>query len=237
MPSAISQIKKAAQIADIVLEQFPDVLKPGLSEKQVASTIRKIIRVYGGQKESFRTIVASGSRSSMVHGYATEKKIRAGEPVIVDFGVVYNGYCSDITRTFIVPFAKSQRHSGVYNNNYGKAYLMVKAAQAKAIGLVRAGAKAASIDNAVRKVFKRHGVEKFFPHSTGHGICRQVHEQPRISYKSDETLREGMIITIEPGLYFGKNTRLAGSRPFGIRIEDMVLVTKTGCRLLTKAHK
>ncbi len=237
MPSAILAIKKAAQIADQVLEQFPDILMPGMTEKQVASKIRKLIKAYGGQKESFRIIVASGARSSMIHGYATEKKIRSGEPVIIDFGVVFDGYCSDITRTFIVPSGSCDKPARIYNNNYEQVYAIVKKAQAKAISMVWHGIKVSRVDNAVRAVFKKYGLEKYFPHSTGHGIGIKVHEQPRLSYKSDEILKKGMVITIEPGLYFGRNTKLSGKRPFGIRIEDMFLVTGSGSLMLTKATK
>jgi len=228
MPSnRISKIRTAARIADEVILSVPDFLRAGMTELQVASRIKKHIKKKGGHKESFRLIIASGKRSAMPHGYATNKVIRKNEIVMIDMGVHYDGYCSDITRMFWVGDNVETRliaspPASNAPNRIKKIYNIIKSAQLKAIKMIRAGIPAAKIDKAVRKEFKRFGMEKYFTHSTGHGIGRKVHEDPRISIKSPERLKSGQIITIEPGLYF-KNK-------FGIRIEDMVLVKKEGMR-------
>lgn len=205
------------------MDFLPPFIKPGVSEKFIASVIRKKIKELGGEKESFKIIVASGKRSALPHGYSTNKKIHKGEFVIVDFGVLLKEFRSDITRTFAV---------GAISKKQQKIYEIVKKAQQKAIDAVRDNVPVKNIDKIVRKDFKKHNLEKYFPHSTGHGIKFKVHEKPRISFRSSEVLKSGMVITIEPGLYFKKI-----KKPFGVRIEDMVLVKKRGGVLLTNAKK
>ena len=231
MPSnRISKIGTAARIADEVMLSIPDILRPGMTEMQAALQIKKHIKKKGGHKESFRLIVASGKRSAMPHGYATKKVIRKNEIVMIDMGVHFDGYCSDITRMFFVGVRGcNPLFVSAAPNRIKKIYNIIKSAQTKAIRMIKAGVPVASVDKAVRKKFSRYGMEKYFTHSTGHGIGRKVHEQPRISIKSTERLKSGQIITIEPGLYF-KNK-------FGIRIEDMVLVKKRGYEIMTKAPK
>jgi len=230
----ISKIKTAARIADEVILLIPQILKPGMTEMHASKEIIKHIKKKGGHKESFRLIIASGKRSAMPHGYATKKVIRKNEIVMIDMGVHYDGYCSDITRMFYMNANVGASHAAPVQNSNAparikKIYNIIKSAQLKAIRMVKAGVAVAKIDKTVRKEFKRYGMEKYFTHSTGHGIGQKVHEDPRISFKSHERLNSGQIITIEPGLYF-KNK-------FGIRIEDMVLVKKNGYEILTKAPK
>ncbi|MEK7375751.1 MAG: M24 family metallopeptidase [Candidatus Margulisiibacteriota bacterium] len=231
MPSnRISKIKTAARIADEVMLSIPDILRPGMTELRVASQIKKHIRKKGGHRESFRIIVASGKRSALPHGYATKKIIRKNEIVMIDIGVHYKGYCSDITRMFFVGIRGCEPLSGSNAPiRIKKIYNIIKSAQLKAIRMVKAGIPVAKIDKTVRKEFKRYRMEKYFTHGTGHGIGKKVHEEPRISHKTHPKLKSNQIITIEPGLYF-KNK-------FGIRIEDMVLVKKNGYEIMTKAPK
>lgn len=212
-------IRAAADIASQVVAEVSQFIRPGMRECDVARFIRKKIRMSGADGESFKTIVAAGKRSAMPHGYATRNRIRRRDIVMVDCGVKYKGVCSDITRMiFLGPIDK--KVMGIYR--------IVKSAQKKALRLVRAGVSVGKIDLAVRKEFRRHGLEKYFPHSTGHGICEFVHEEPKISHKKSDILEAGMVITIEPGLYFPKR-----KKPFGIRIEDMVMVKKGGYEILT----
>lgn len=194
------------------------LVQPGMTEKQVERMIRKLLRKKGAQGHSFRIIVASGKRSSMPHGYATNKKIRKNDIVMLDFGAIYKGWKSDITRTI---------HLKTFTPFQQKVYNLVLRAHMIAVRSVRAGVKVKVIDKKVRKEFKKAGLEQYFHHSTGHGIGRNVHEPPRISFRSDEVLRAGMVITIEPALYFKEWG--------GVRIEDMVLVQKDGHEILTHA--
>lgn len=208
---------KAVRIADRVLNAL--VVKPGLKELDVALQIRSLLAEHGA-KPAFRTIVASGKRAALPHGFAADKKIRSGELVVIDFGALYNGYRSDMTRTFIVgkPTARQK-----------KIYNIVKKAQAGAIKAVRAGRSCCEIDAAARDYIAEQGFGKYFIHSTGHGVGRKVHEAPKISRRNRNRIRNGMVLAIEPGIY------IKGWG--GVRIEDMVLVTEKGCRLLTKTKK
>lgn len=191
-------------------------VQAGQNEKEVAADIRSLFKKFGA-KPAFRTIVASGKRSAKPHGFATDKKIKRGDLVVIDFGAVYNGYCSDMTRTFVV---------GKPTKKQKKVYRIVKEAQRRAIKAVRAGRACREIDKAARSYIEKQGFGKYFIHNTGHGIGRKVHEAPKISKKNRCRLREGMVIAIEPGIY------IKGWG--GVRIEDMVLVTRTGCKVLTR---
>ena len=192
---------------------------PGDTEKKVASRIEAFLKGFDA-KPAFRTIVASGKRSAKPHGFATGKKIKKGETVKIDFGALYKGWRSDITRTFFVGRpAKRQK----------RIYKIVKGAQIKAIKAVKAGVECRIVDKAARDYMKLHGVDKHFIHSTGHGIGRKVHENPKINLRNHNKLKAGQVITIEPGIY------IKGWG--GVRIEDMVLVKKDGCEVLTKVPK
>lgn len=205
--------RKAVWIALQVLKKI--TLSAGQSERQVSDWIKAELKNFGA-KPSFRSIVASGKRSAFPHGYATRKKIKAGEQVVVDFGARYNGYCSDLTRTFIVGQSSAKQR---------KIIQLVKKAQQKALRKVREGAVCREIDKAARDYFKKKGLGKYFIHTTGHGIGRKVHQEPRISSKNRHRLKAGQVVTVEPGIYI----RGWG----GVRREDMFLVTKKGCKLLT----
>jgi Xaa-Pro aminopeptidase len=189
----------------------------GQTELAVAGLIKQQLKKYGA-RPSFRIIVASGRRSALPHGRATSRKMKKSELVVIDFGAVYNKYCSDVTRTFVVG-KPAARQKNIIN--------IVNKAQALAIGAVRAGVKCSEVDRAAREYIKQQGFGNYFIHSTGHGIGQKVHQAPKISRRNNRRLKAGQVITIEPGIY------IKGWG--GIRIEDMFEVTKTGCKNLTKS--
>ncbi|MEE8638728.1 MAG: M24 family metallopeptidase [Candidatus Margulisiibacteriota bacterium] len=206
--------QKAIRIADRAMSVLP--VQAGQKEKEVAINIRSLLKRFGA-KPAFRIIVASGKRSAKPHGFATDKKIKRGDLVVIDFGAVYNGYCSDMTRTFVV---------GKPTKKQRKVYRIVKEAQKRAIQAIRAGKACFEIDRAARQYIEKQGFGKYFIHNTGHGIGRKVHQAPKISKRNRRRLRKGMVITIEPGIY------IKGWG--GVRIEDMILVTQAGAKVLTK---
>jgi Xaa-Pro aminopeptidase len=197
-----------------------DVLRPGIKEVEVAAEMELAARRGGAEAMSFDTIIAAGTRSALPHGRASTQVIPSGAFVVCDFGVILSGYCSDQTRTVWVgkPSADA-RH----------AYESVRNAQQAAIEAVRPGIAVGEVDAAARKVLKKAGLGRYFTHSIGHGVGLEIHESPRVASGQQEILAPGMIITIEPGVYFpGK---------WGVRIEDMVAVTAGGCEVLTPTSK
>jgi Xaa-Pro aminopeptidase len=195
-------------------------IREGVTEIQIAAELEYRMKLAGSKAPSFGTIVVSGENSSMPHGVPGSRVIRAGDFITMDFGAVYNGYRSDMTRTVAVGFATDEMQ---------KVYETVLKANLAAIEAVREGVTAASVDLAARNVIKDAGYGEFFTHSTGHGVGLEVHETPTVSFKNENKLCSGQVITIKPGIYkIGK---------FGVRIEDMVVVTKNGCNNLTKAEK
>src|SRR5262249_50976279 len=172
------------------------------------------------EEMSFPIIIASGARSALPHGRASDQVIRPGGFVVCDFGVILAGYCSDQTRTVWV---------GSVSDEARRVYEAVREAQQAAIRAVRPGARVGEVDAAARKVLRKTGLGKYFTHSTGHGVGLEIHEAPRVAAGQKEVLQAGMVITIEPGVYFpGK---------WGVRIEDMVVVTANGCEVLTPTGK
>lgn len=205
--------------ADLGCELFEGVLAhiaPGNTELGVALELEYAARQAGAEAMSFETIVASGLRSALPHGRATAQKLPRSGFVTLDFGVVLDGYCSDMTRTV---------HLGRANRRERAVYDAVLEAQEAAVAAVAPGVACAAIDEAARSVLKRHGLAKWFSHSTGHGVGLEIHEGPRLAAAVAQELVPGMVVTVEPGVY------LPGE--FGVRIEDMVLVTETGGDVLT----
>jgi Xaa-Pro aminopeptidase len=200
---------------DAVLGHF----QPGVTEMELAGEIEYQMRKLGAEKPSFDTIVASGARSAMPHAHPTKAAIERGA-LLIDMGAFENGYASDMTRTFFV--GKAPRAAA-------RIYKAVLEAQLAAIDAVRAGVKAGQVDRAARNVLKAHGLEQAFMHSTGHGLGLEIHEPPRIGKKEQTRLEAGMAITIEPGAYV--------EGVGGVRIEDTVIVTATGCEILTPTSK
>ncbi len=222
-PFEIKELKTAASIADAGFKEAARLIKSGrkgLSELDVSEAIERVLKKKGAIGPSFDIIVASGSRSALPHGIASDKLIKKGEFVIVDMGALYKGYHSDATRTYITG-RPTKRHLEIYD--------CVLAAHDRAVEIVRPGVKAVDIDFAARDYIERAGFGKYFGHGTGHGTGLVIHEGPNISPKSKDVVEEGMVFTIEPGIYipgFG-----------GVRIEDMVQVTGNGSKLLTKASQ
>jgi len=219
---AIESMRAAQKINDEVYRAVIRYIKPSLTDKQVANEIKRLILKFGGGKElAFPTIVCSGVRTSLFHGPTSgAKKIKVGDPIYVDFGCKINGYCSDMTRTLFV---------GKPDDRMAEIYKHVKYTQELQIEMIKHGVSVAKIDQAGRDYLKEHNLEQYFIHTTGHGVGKKIHENPKIYYKSKAKLKAGQIITIEPGVYIPKFG--------GVRIEDMILVTKTGYELLTKSPK
>lgn len=216
----LKDIKAACKIADDTFNHIISFIKVGMSEKEVENEIVRFIKEIGGQKESFDVIVASGIRGALPHGKASKKIIKNGEFVTFDFGAKFNNYCSDITRTISM---------GDANEELNKIYEIVKKANEEAIRKLKPGMTCGEIDKVARDIIKEEGYGEYFGHNLGHGVGIMVHEYPALAHGSDEVLCEGMVVTIEPGIY------LPGIG--GVRIEDDVLITKDGCERLTTSTK
>ncbi|MBI3754654.1 MAG: aminopeptidase P family protein [Deltaproteobacteria bacterium] len=213
-------IKKAISLSSVGFNAAMNCIAPGALECDAAFDIEMAMKKNGAEGLSFDIIAASGKRAALPHGKASDKRIKRHEMIIVDLGAKYNGYYSDETCTFAV---------GKPDKEQRKVYQVVKDAHDKAIEAVRPGVKASYIDSAARCFIKRAGYGRYFSHGTGHGVGLAVHEWPNISPYNDDVVEEGMVFTIEPGIY------IPGWG--GVRIEDMVLVTKNGCEVLTEMSK
>ena len=216
----IVAIRRAVELNSAVFEDAVRRLRPGRSEVEVAGEIEHQMRVKGGEGPAFETIVAAGPRSALPHARPTHNLLRENEFIIIDQGVILNGYASDMTRTVAL---------GGLSRRARRVYQAVLDAQMAAISAVRAGAQSRHVDREARTVLQKHGLEKEFVHSTGHGVGLEIHEPPRLGRGERTVLEAGMVITIEPGAY------LEGYG--GVRIEDMVLVTERGCEVLTPTSK
>ena len=216
----LALIRSAVQLGATLFDRVLEVLKPGIKESEVAAEMEYAARRAGAEEMSFPTIIASGARSALPHGRATDQVIAPDGFVVCDFGVILAGYCSDQTRTVWVGKGDKEARS---------AYDAVREAQEAAIAAVRPGATVGDVDAAARKVLRKAGLARYFTHSTGHGVGLEIHEAPRVAAAQTEVLTPGMVITIEPGVYFpGK---------WGIRIEDMVAVNEGGCEVLPPPRK
>ena len=217
----IARIRKACEIGDAAFLDIVKFIRPGISEREVAACLETTMRGLGSERPAFTTIVASGVRGSLPHGIATEKLIVSGEFVTMDYGAVYEGYHSDMTRTVCVGRASDEQR---------RLYGIVLDAQERGVSLVKPGASGKEVDAAVRQQIEAAGYGENFGHGLGHSLGLEIHEEPRLSPKSDcEHLLPGMLVTVEPGVY------LPGQ--CGLRIEDTVLVTETGGEPLTASGK
>jgi Xaa-Pro aminopeptidase len=214
--SEVDQIRKCLTLNLAAYKYLKTVIKPGLTEKDVLLKLENYVRSRGAGF-SFDPIIASGPNGAFPHARVTDRKIKNNEPVLVDMGIDINGYKSDLTRMFFL---------GKMTPLYTKVYAAVEEAQSRAIAQISAGVKAADVDAAARKYLESLDLAKYFGHSLGHGVGLDIHEDPRLSSQSGVTLREGMIVTVEPGVY------LPGR--FGIRLEEMVLVKKSGCEVISR---
>jgi Xaa-Pro aminopeptidase len=216
----IEKIKKACAIADKCYKHILKYVKVGMKEIEVRNEMLRYMLELGASKESFDIIVASGKRGAMPHGVASNKKIKEGDFVTLDFGCVNDFYCSDITRTFVM---------GEPSKAMLDIYEVVREAQLKGLEIIKPGIRAKDVDFACRDFIEKMGYGEYFNHSTGHGLGILVHDSLAISPNSDTVLKEGMVFTVEPGVY------VEGLG--GVRIEDDVVVTKDGCEILTKSSK
>jgi len=215
----IALIKKTASLTSAAIKFLIPEIKPGRSEKDLAISLEFIARRLGADQAAFETIVASGENSALPHARPTDRRIKPGDFIVIDFGVRYKGYCSDETCTFAL---------GELTDEQKNAYQKVRSAQVQVIESLRAGVLAADIDRLARDALGSH-YEKFFSHGTGHGIGLEVHEHPRLALESQDVLETKMVVTVEPGIY------LPGQ--WGIRIEDTILIEENSCEILTKMDK
>ncbi len=218
--SEVEKIKKAVEIADQGFEFLLDFIEAGKTEKEVSLELEFFMKRKGGEKNAFDFIVASGKRGALPHGVASNKIIEKGDLVTIDFGTVYQGYHSDITRTVAVgePAAELK-----------EIYQIVLEAQQKVIAEIKAGMECIEADKIARDMIAEAGYKDNFGHGLGHGLGLEIHEGPRLSYTSDSSLKSGMVVTDEPGIYV--------SGLGGVRIEDDLLITEAGCEVLNSAPK
>ncbi|WP_371807518.1 Xaa-Pro dipeptidase PepQ [Thermococcus sp. CX2] len=216
----IDVIKAACKIADMAMMVAVEEISEGKREREIAAKMEYAMKVNGAEKPAFDTIVASGWRSALPHGVASDKRIEKGDLVVIDEGALYKHYHSDITRTIVV---------GNPNPKQREIYEIVLEAQKKAVEAAKPGMTAKELDSVARSVIEEYGYGDYFIHSTGHGVGLEIHEWPRVSQQDDTELKPGMVITIEPGIYIPKFG--------GVRIEDTVLITENGAKRLTKTER
>ncbi len=216
-PKELLRIRKAIRITVDALKFIKNFISPGKKEIEIGGELERFIRYHGAGSGAFNIIVASGPNSSFPHHISSQRKIEKNESVLIDIGVDYHGYKSDLTRVFFL---------GKINVLNLKIYDIVRRAQEKALEKIRPGIKTGEIDKAGRGYICQKGFGGYFGHNLGHGVGLEVHETPRISEKSHTVLEPGMVFTLEPGIYLPNK--------FGVRIEDMVLVTQKGCEVLTR---
>ncbi|NWJ48999.1 MAG: aminopeptidase P family protein [Chloroflexi bacterium] len=219
-PQEVALIKKAVAIADDAFEHILGFIKPGITERDVAIELEFTMRRLGAERNAFDTIVASGWRSALPHGRASEKVIQQGEFVTIDFGAHFEGYNSDITRTIFV---------GEPDSRQREIYQLVLAAQLAGVEAVKPGAICKEVDAVSRQILEKAGELDYFLHSLGHSLGREVHEAPFLSTLDTTPLEPGMVVTVEPGLYY--------SNWGGVRIEDDLLVTAAGAEVLPRSPK
>jgi len=219
-PEELGFITKAVGLADAAFEQAKAIIRPGITEKEAAWEIEKILRQEGSEGIPFEIIVASGPNSALPHARTTEKPICSGEPVLIDMGARISGYCSDFTRTLFL---------GRADKMFREIYNIILKAQTTAIKGIESGMGASQADRLARSVVEQAGYGDAFGHGLGHGVGLAVHEFPMLGPSSSDSLADGMVFTVEPGIY------LAGQG--GVRIEDMVVLENGKVRVLTKASK
>ncbi len=214
-PWEIERIEAAEQVAEEVFEEAVSSLRPGMTEKDVAFKILKGLHIKA-DGPSFSPIVASGPNSALPHAVPTNRKIRQGEPIVIDLGARLDGYCSDMTRTMFI---------GQPDDFTMHIYSVVKEAQEVAEAFIGEGVTGKDADGVARDVIKRHGLGKYFCHGLGHGVGVAIHEEPVLSFRNRKRLRSGMVVTVEPGVYVpGRG---------GVRLENMGVVDEGGLRIIT----
>ncbi|MBI3896057.1 MAG: aminopeptidase P family protein [Acidobacteria bacterium] len=216
----IDRIRKASEVASRALLETLPLLRPGIREREVAAEIEYRMRLHGADRPSFETIVAFGDHAALPHAHPGERRLRPKECILIDLGAILGGYASDMTRTVFL---------GEPSRQASQMYQAVLEALKEAEAVIRVGVAGGRVDAAARRVLKRHGYGRYFTHSTGHGVGREVHELPRLAPKQNQLLPERAVVTVEPGVY------IPGYG--GVRIEDMVVVRKDGIEVLTPTSK
>ena len=219
-PVELMAILEAQAMGDACFSHILEYIKPGMTEKQVAEEIEKTLMGLGSEGLAFDTICVSGEKGDQPHGIPSDKVIQDGDLVTMDFGAVVRGYCGDMTRTIGI---------GSLSRELKDAYDVVKRSQEAGLAACRAGVPCKEIDRVCRSIIEEAGFGEYFVHGTGHGVGREVHESPTLNAKSDEVLEAYMPVTVEPGIY------VPGS--FGIRIEDLAIITDFGIINGTKSTK
>lgn len=219
-PDEILKIMKAAAIGDMCFSHMLGYVKVGMTDFQVAAEIERVLHRLGSEGLSFPTICVSGARSCLPHGEPSDKVIEKGDFVTMDFGAMVEGYCGDMTRTVIMGKPTEEQH---------KIYHIVLAAQLAALDACKAGVSCFDVDKVARDIITEAGYGEYFIHGTGHGIGREVHEEPYFNNKSTAILEENMPMTVEPGIYIPDT--------YGVRIEDLAIITKFGIINAVKSDK
>jgi Xaa-Pro aminopeptidase len=216
----IDLIKKSQAITDEVFQEILPFIKPGRRERDIAAEVEYLMRRKGASGTSFDTICASGKRAALPHARAGSKVIRNGDFVTLDMGAIYEGYCSDMTRTVVV---------GKATPSQKKIYRLVLKAQEAGVRSCKPSRRCSEVDKRTRRIIEKEGYGKAFGHGTGHGVGLEVHELPGLYSRSNEILKRKMVVTVEPGIY------LPGK--WGVRIEDMILIQNGGYENLSKSPK
>ncbi len=219
-PEELDKIRQAVKIADDAFAHILKFVEIGQTEEEISLELEFNMRKAGASGGSFDFIVASGWRGSMPHGVASSKTLQRGELLTMDFGAVYQGYCSDITRTFAV---------GEPDEKQQEIYDIVLKANKAAIAAIKPGLMGKEVDAVARQIIEEAGYGNYFGHGLGHSVGLAIHESPRFSLREEQIIEPGMVITVEPGIYLPDWG--------GVRIEDMIVVTENGCEVLTQAPK
>jgi len=209
-------LKDGAKLLSQLMGEIQNIIVEGMSEKELSNKITMLALEMGAEDLAFPSIVASGANSALPHAVPTSKRLRKGEPIIVDVGIIYKGYMTDMTRTFFI---------GQPTEEFANIYKWILEAQSKVLSEIRAGLQAKEVDEIARSFFQEKGLAQYFSHGLGHGVGLAVHETPRIGPLSKDVLKSYHVITVEPGLYLPEKG--------GIRIEDMVLLEENGITRLT----
>jgi len=216
----LGKIRKAADISDRAFRHILSFIKPGVQEREIAIELEYFMRKQGADRYAFELIVAGGRRSALPHATNSANKVRENAFLVLDFGAVYKGYCSDLSRTVFV---------GKPGEKERKLYKAVLSAQEKAVEKVAVGQKARAIDSTAREFLMEQNLGDYFGHNLGHGVGLEIHEAPVLGPKSNDVLQSGMVFTIEPGVYLPEKG--------GVRIEDLVALGEEGAEVLTKSSK
>jgi Xaa-Pro aminopeptidase len=219
-PSELENIIKAQAITDKTFHDVLSSIKEGITEIELAGTLESLLYINGADDLAFTSIVAFAENTSMPHAVRSDKPLKNGSLITMDFGAKYHGYCSDMTRTIAF---------GNVPDEQVKIYNCVLTAQQMALGIIFPGMTGKECDMIARRYFAENGYDKYFIHSLGHGVGLDIHEYPRLSKDSTAVMKENMVVTVEPGLYF--------ENKFGVRIEDMIYFDKTNIINLTKSPK